>query len=42
MIATNAGRKTLVTAGGIAILGAVARKQWPTLKLGGSKLYFRL
>ena len=42
MIATNAGRKTLVTAGGIAILGAVARKQWPTLKLGGSRLYFRL
>ena len=42
MIASDAGRKTLVTAGGIAILGAVARKQWPTLKLGGSKLYFRL
>jgi len=42
MIASDAGRKTLVTAGGIAVLGAFARKQWPTLKLGGSKLYFRL
>ena len=42
MIATDTGRKTLVTAGGIAVLGAFARKQWPTLKLGGSKLYFRL
>jgi len=42
MIGTNAGRKTLVTAGGIALLGAFARKQFPQLKLGGSKLYFRL
>ena len=42
MIASDDGRKTLVTAGGIAVLGAFARKQWPTLKLGGSKLYFRL
>ena len=42
MIASDSGRKTLVTAGGVAILGAFARKQWPTLKLGGSKLYFRL
>jgi len=42
MIASDSGRKTLVTAGGIAVLGAFARKQWPTLKLGGSKLYFRL
>jgi len=42
MIGSDAGRKTLVTAGGVAILGAFARKQWPTLKLGGSKLYFRL
>jgi len=42
MIGTNAGRKTLVTASGIAILGAFARKQFPQLKLGGSKLYFRL
>jgi len=42
MIGSNAGRKTLVTAGGIALLGAFARKQFPQLKLGGSKLYFRL
>jgi len=42
MIASDDGRKTLVTAGGIALLGAFARKQFPQLKLGGSKLYFRL
>ena len=42
MIASEGGRKTLVTASGIAILGAFARKQFPNLKLGGSKLYFRL
>ena len=42
MIASDTGRKTLVTAGGIALLGAFARKQFPQLKLGGSKLYFRL
>jgi len=42
MISSNEGRKTLVTAGGIAALGAFARKQWPSLKLGGSKLYFKL
>jgi len=42
MIASDAGRKTLVTASGVAILGAFARKQFPNLKLGGSKLYFRI
>jgi len=42
MIGSDSGRKTLVTAGGIALLGAFARKQFPQLKLGGSKLYFRL
>ena len=42
MIASDAGRKTLVTASGIAILGAFARKQFPNLKLGGSRLYFRI
>ena len=42
MIGSDSGRKTLVTAGGIALLGAFARKQFPSLKLGGSKLYFRL
>ncbi len=42
MIASDSGRKTLVTAGGIAALGAFARRQFPQLKLGGSKLYFRI
>jgi len=42
MIGSDTGRKTLVTAGGIALLGAFARKQFPQLKLGGSKLFFRL
>jgi len=42
MIASDAGRKTLVTAGSIALLGAFARSRFPQLKLGGSKLYFRL
>ena len=42
MIGDEAGRKTLVTAGTVAILGAFARKQFPNLKLGGSKLYFRV
>jgi len=42
MIGTDSGRKTLVTASGIALLGAFARSRFPQLKLGGSKLYFRL
>jgi len=42
MIGTNDGRKTLVTAGLVAAAGAFARRQFPQLKLGGSKLYFRL
>ena len=42
MIASDGGRKTLVTAGGIAILGAFARKQFPQLKLGSTKWYFRI
>jgi len=42
MIGSDAGRKTLVTAGLVALGGAFARKQFPQLKLGGSKLYFRL
>jgi len=42
MISSEGGRKTLVTAGSIALVGAFARKQFPQLKLGGSKLYFRL
>jgi len=42
MIGTDSGRKTLVTAGLVAAAGAFARRQFPQLKLGGSKLYFRL
>ena len=42
MIGSDAGRKTLVTAGLVAMAGAFARKQFPQLKLGGSKLYFRI
>ena len=42
MIGTDDGRKTLIGASIVAIGGAFARKQFPNLKLGGSKLYFRL
>jgi len=42
LIASDTGRKTLVTAGGIALLGAFARKQFPQLKLGSTKWYFRI
>jgi len=42
MIGSDAGRKTLVTAGLVAAAGAFARRQFPQLKLGGSKLYFRI
>ena len=42
LIGSDAGRKTLIGASVVAVAGAVARKQWPNLKLGGSKLYFRL
>jgi len=42
MIGTDTGRKTLVTASMVAIAGAFARSRFPQLKLGGSKLYFRL
>ena len=42
MIGTDAGRKTLVGASLVAVAGAFARRQFPNLKLGGSKLYFRL
>jgi len=42
MISSDTGRKTLVTAGLVAAAGAFARKQFPNLKLGGSKLYFRI
>jgi len=42
MIGTNAGRKTLVTAGLVAAAGAFARRSFPQLKLGSSKIYFRI
>jgi len=42
MIGSDAGRKTLVGASLVAMAGAFARRQFPNLKLGGSKLYFRL
>ena len=42
MIGTEAGRKTLVGASLVAVAGAFARSRFPQLKLGGSKLYFRL
>jgi len=42
MVGSDTGRKTLVSAGVIAVAGALARRQFPQLKLGGSKLYFRL
>jgi len=42
MIGTDAGRKTLVTAGLVAAAGAFARRSFPQLKLGSSKIYFRL
>ena len=42
MIASDTGRKTLVVAGTTALLGAVARRHFPRLKLGGKSLYFTL
>ena len=42
MIGSDEGRKTLVGASVVAMAGAFARRQFPNLKLGGSKLYFRL
>jgi len=42
MISSDTGRKTLVTAGIVALGGAMARSRFPQLKLGGSKLYFRI
>ena len=42
MIGSDTGRKTLVGASVVALAGAFARRQFPNLKLGGSKLYFRV
>jgi len=42
LIKTDAGRKSLVQAVGIAAIGAWARKALPATKIGGSKLYFKI
>jgi len=42
LISSDTGRKTLVASSIVALTGAFARRQFPQLKLGGSKLYFRL
>ena len=42
LVKTPNGRIALVQAAGIAALGAWARKSFPSTKLGGTKLYFRL
>jgi len=42
LVKTDAGRKSLVQAVGIAALGAWARKALPATKIGGSKLFFRI
>lgn len=42
MISSDTGRKTLVTASIVALGGAFARRQFPQLKLGSTKWYFRL
>lgn len=42
LIKTDAGRKSLVQAVGIAAIGAWARKALPATKIGGTKLYFRI
>jgi hypothetical protein len=42
LIKTDAGRKALVQAVGIAAIGAWARKALPATKIGGSKFYFKI
>jgi len=42
LIRTPTGRTALVSAVGIAALGAWARKALPATKIGGSKLFFRI
>jgi hypothetical protein len=42
MIGSDDGRKVLIGSSLIAVAGAFARSRFPQLKLGGSKLYFRL
>jgi len=42
MIGSDKGRKTLVASSIVAVAGALARRQFPQLKLGSKSLYFRL
>jgi len=42
LVRTPTGRTALVSAVGIAALGAWARKALPSTKIGGSKLFFRI
>jgi len=42
LVTSKAGQKTLVAATGIAILGAIARKHVPNVKLGTTRLYARI
>ena len=42
LIGSDDGRKVLIGSSMIALAGAFARSRFPQLKLGGSKLYFRL
>jgi len=42
MIASDAGRKTLVASSVVAVAGALARSRFPRLKLGGNSLYFKI
>jgi hypothetical protein len=42
MIGSDEGRKVLIGSSMIALAGAFARSRFPQLKLGGSKLYFRV
>lgn len=42
LIKTQTGRTALLQAVGIAAVGAWARKAFPSTKLGGSKLFFRI
>jgi hypothetical protein len=42
LVTSSTGRKQLVTAIGVAALGALTRKHIPNVKLGGSKVYARI
>jgi len=42
LVTSKQGQKVLVTATGIAVLGAFVRKQVPNVRLGGSRLFARI